>query len=307
MLTTPIIRCLSQQLPGSEIHFVIKKSFEATLKNNPYLSKLHTFEKDVNEIYKNLKREDFDFIIDLHNNLRSTRLKLYLKKPSHTFKKLNFKKFLAVTFKKINALPDLHIVDRYFEPIEKLGLKKDEGGLDYFISKEDEINCEDVFFNKTKTNFVALVLGGSYFTKQIPVNKLIEICTQLKQPVVLFGGKDEIEVGNLLEKKFEHVRNACGKFSLNQSASIIKQSDLVITSDTGLMHIASAYNKIIYSVWGNTIPEFGMSPYKPNSENKILETKNLSCRPCSKLGHHSCPKKHFNCMNEINFKFLEEI
>jgi ADP-heptose:LPS heptosyltransferase len=67
------------------------------------------------------------------------------------------------------------------------------------------------------------------------------------------------------------------------------------------MHVAAALHKKIISVWGNTIPEFGMEPYMPHKENVILEVNELSCRPCSKLGHHQCPKKHFNCMNKIDF------
>ena len=101
--------------------------------------------------------------------------------------------------------------------------------------------------------------------------------------------------------------NACGNLTINESASVIQQSDWVITSDTGLMHIASALGKKIISVWGNTIPEFGMSPYLPRVENKILEIKNLKCRPCSKLGYKKCPKGHFKCMNEIDFSFVSEL
>jgi ADP-heptose:LPS heptosyltransferase len=73
------------------------------------------------------------------------------------------------------------------------------------------------------------------------------------------------------------------------------------------MHIAAAFNKKIVSIWGNTIPEFGMGPYLPNAENKLLEIKNLSCRPCSKLGYKKCPKGHFKCMNEIDTSFAKEL
>jgi len=110
-----------------------------------------------------------------------------------------------------------------------------------------------------------------------------------------------------LKKNFPSVINACGIFSIQQSASVIARAEWVITPDTGMMHIAAAFSKKIISVWGNTIPEFGMGPYKPNAENKIVEMKNLSCRPCSKLGYEQCPKGHFKCMNEIDFSFLKNI
>jgi ADP-heptose:LPS heptosyltransferase len=89
------------------------------------------------------------------------------------------------------------------------------------------------------------------------------------------------------------------KLRINQSASLVKSARLVISNDTGLMHIAAAFHKKILSVWGNTSPELGMFPYLPSEGSEILEVKGLSCRPCSKLGFHACPKKHFRCMLDI--------
>ena len=154
---------------------------------------------------------------------------------------------------------------------------------------------------------MALVVGGSYYTKKIPLNKLIQICQVINFPIIILGGKEDKQIGDDLQKQFPDLINTCGQFSINESASIIKQAEWVITSDTGLMHIASAYNKKIISIWGNTIPEFGMSPYLPNPNNKLLEIKNLECRPCSKLGYKSCPKAHFRCMNDIDFSIIGEI
>ena len=307
VLTTPVIRCAKQQLIGAEIHFVTKEAFKDTLIHNPYIDKLITFKNDITEIYQELKTEKYDVVIDLHKNLRSLRLKQFLKTKSYSFDKLNFKKFLAVNFKLKNSLPNKHIVERYFEASVNIGVKSDGKGLDYFLNDNEKVNCSDLFFKSASTKFIALVVGGSYFTKQIPINKLNEICKNSKLPIVLMGGKSDIIIADELKKTFPEVMNACGNFSLNQSASIISQAEWVITSDTGLMHIAAAFNKKIISVWGNTIPEFGMGPYLPNAENKILEIKDLNCRPCSKLGHKKCPKGHFKCMNEIDFGFITEM
>ena len=307
VLTTPVIRCAKQQLIGTEIHFVTKEAFKDTLSHNPYIDKLITFKNDISEIYEELKTEKYDVIIDLHKNLRSLRLKQFLKTKSYSFDKLNFKKFLAVNFKLKNSLPNKHIVERYFEAIVNIGVKSDGKGLDYFLNEKDKVNCSDLFFESQPTKFIALVVGGSYFTKQIPINKLIEICNNSTLPIILLGGKSDKLIADELQKNFPHIINTCGLFSLNQSASIISQAEWVITSDTGLMHIAAAFNKKIISVWGNTIPEFGMGPYLPNAENKILEIKNLNCRPCSKLGYKKCPKGHFKCMNEIDFGFINSL
>lgn len=299
VLTTPVIRCCKQQIKNAEIHFVTKSSFKSTLEHNPNIDKLITFDKDFTEALPQLKKENYDFVIDLHNNLRSTRLKLALGKKSSTFKKLNVKKWLAVNLKSKTALPDIHIVQRYLEAAAPLGVKDDGKGLDYFISEKDSVVLSTINQN-LKNGFVALVVGGSYFTKKIPANKLIEICNNSKLPVVLMGGKEDSNIAEQVISKTKNTFNTCGKFSLNQSASIIQQSSYVVTSDTGLMHIAAAFGKKIFSLWGNTIPEFGMYPYKPGEGSKILEVKDLKCRPCSKLGYHKCPKGHFKCMNEID-------
>lgn len=281
------------------MHVVCKEVFKTVLQNNPYVDKLITFTKDINEVTDLLKKENYDQVIDLHNNLRSQRLKLALNKNSFTFKKLNVKKWLAVTLKKKSVLPNVHIVERYLEAAAPLGIKNDGKGLDYFLDEKDNVNIASISENLTK-GFVALVVGGSYYTKKIPANKLIEICDRSILPLILLGGKDDLSVAEEVISKTKNTINGCGRFSINQSASIIQQSNYVVTSDTGLMHIASAFGKKIFSLWGNTIPEFGMHPYKPAEGSKILEVKDLSCRPCSKLGFDKCPKGHFKCMQEID-------
>lgn len=304
VLTTPVIRCLKQQLSAVEIHYVTRQSFSSVLNANPYIDKLHTFKEDISEIYEQLKNEKFDLLIDLHKNLRSLRLKQQLKVKSYAFDKLNFKKFLAVNFKLIRSLPEKHIVQRYLETLVPLGIKNDNKGLDYFLEKRDQVDASHLFFNGKKEKFIALVVGGSYYTKKIPVSKLREICRIASLPIVAMGGKEDAVIAEELQKEFPKLINACGKFSLNQSASLVQQSEWVITSDTGLMHIASAFDKKIISVWGNTIPEFGMGPYLPREENKIVEVEGLSCRPCSKLGYKKCPKGHFKCMNDQDVSFV---
>ncbi len=305
VLTTPVIRCLKMQLPNADIHFVTKKMFSEVLMHNPYINKLHTFKNDVSEIYSELKSEKYDYVIDLHKNLRSLRLKQQLKTKNFSFNKINLRKFAAVNFKMLKSLPSKHIVDRYFEAVASLNVVSDGKGLDYFLSENDNIDVNKKYFNNAKTEFSALVIGGSYYTKQIPLLKLEEICEKIKMPIILVGSEADKKTAELLIAKFPHLINACGIYSINQSASIIQQSNLVITSDTGLMHIAAAFNKRIISLWGNTIPEFGMGPYMPNNENMILEVKNLGCRPCSKLGFTKCPKGHFKCMMDIDFSVVE--
>ncbi len=305
VLTSPVVRCLKQQLIGAEIHFLTKEPFKEILLNNPHINRVFSFQSNVKEVLKKLKAEKYDLIIDLHHNLRSLRVKRALATPAVSFNKLNWQKWLKVNFK-LDHLPRVHIVERYLAAVKHLGVKDDGKGLDFFISPKDHVAIKSAY-PKLQSGFYALVIGGSYYTKQIPLNKLEEICQLSPRPLVLLGGKDDARLAEKLALQFPgKVMNACGKYNLHQSASFLQQADKVISSDTGLMHIAAAFKKNIVSIWGNTIPEFGMYPYLPGPKSKILEVKNLSCRPCSKLGYASCPKGHFRCMKDIEVKEVFE-
>ncbi|MFN3489230.1 MAG: glycosyltransferase family 9 protein [Emticicia sp.] len=290
VLTTPVIRCIKTQYPDAEVHFATKKQFKVLVENNPYIDKYYLLEKSLNSFIKTLQSEDYDYIIDLHNNLRTSIIKLRLGKKSFSFDKLNFKKWLLVNLK-INQMPDVHIVDRYLETVESLGIKNDLKGLDYFIPEKDKVQIND--------SYVAYAIGGQHFTKKLPTKKIIEVCQKIDGKIMLLGGKEDSPAAEEIEKALGNkIINACGKYNLNQSASLVQQADYIITHDTGLMHIASALKKKVISIWGNTVPEFGMYPYL--TEFTIIENKELSCRPCSKIGYTQCPKGHFKCMNELH-------
>jgi heptosyltransferase-2 len=138
-------------------------------------------------------------------------------------------------------------------------------------------------------------------TKKLTLEKITSLCLEINHPIILLGGQGDTESGNqVVSDVGDKVFNACGKYNINQSASLVRQSMLILTHDTGLMHIAAAFKKKITSVWGSTIPEFGMYPYLPDPVSEIIEIKDLPCRPCSKLGYKKCPKGHFKCINEID-------
>ncbi len=298
VLTTPVMRCLKLQLPNAEVHFATKKSYKTIVESNPYIDKLHLLEASDNELIACLKAEKFDFIIDLHHNIRTLKIKFLLGVKSFSFDKLNWQKWLLVNLK-VNKMPTLHIVDRYLKTIESFGVKNDTAGLDYFIPEKD------FFPISIKEKFAVYAIGGQYFTKKLPLTKMVELVKTIKIPIFLVGGPEDFDQAELLKKELSAdfwpgiVINTCGKCNLNQSASIIAQSDIVYTHDTGMMHVAAALKKKVISIWGNTIPEFGMYPYATDYE--VVENKNLSCRPCSKIGFDHCPKGHFKCMTELVF------
>jgi ADP-heptose:LPS heptosyltransferase len=298
VLTSPVVRCLKSQFPEAEIQYLTKKRNFDLIQANPYIDKIHLFGDSISETIRDLKAENFDYIIDLHNNLRSLRVKFALNTKSLSFNKLNIRKFLFTRFK-INSMPEGHIVDRNLETLQLFNITNDGKGLDHFIPKEDEFQI-DLLPESFTNGYVALVLAGTYSTKRMPVGKYRQLISRSGLPFVLLGGKSERSLAAaILEWNTGNVVDYTGKLGINQSASVVKNARLVISNDTGLMHIAAAYHKKILSVWGNTSPELGMYPYLPGTGSEILEVKGLSCRPCSKLGYQQCPKKHFRCMNDL--------
>jgi ADP-heptose:LPS heptosyltransferase len=302
VLTTPVIRGLKKQM-GAEVHYLTKSNFQEVLAANPYIDQIHLLNHtNWSEIVSKLKAEKFDYIIDLHHNIRTLKLKLALGVKAFSFDKLNIQKWLLVNLK-INRMPALHIVDRYLACVKSIGVNKDLQGLDYFIGTNDEVSLSSLPL-AFQNGYIGLVIGAQHFTKRLPKEKLNVLLQRLTQPVVILGGPTDAELAEELSKKAPNrIFNACGKYNLNQSASLVKQAQKIICNDTGLMHIAAAFQKEIHLLWGNTIPAFGMGPYA--IENAYhYEVPHLNCRPCSKIGFQQCPKGHFHCMNQQDIKKL---
>ncbi len=305
VLTTPLIRCLKKQVPDAEVHFLTKKSFTNIVESNPYIDKIITLGNDWNTMIDALKTEQYDYIIDLHHNLRTLRIKRTLKVKSFSFDKLNIQKWL-LTALKINVLPKLHIVDRNLSTLSSFGVLNDGKGLDYFIPDKDKVKDKDIPASH-HFGYIGIVIGAALETKKLPVHRLKELCSKINYPIILLGGPEDKANGDVIAATDDiKIYNSCGKFNLNESADLVRRSKLIITHDTGLMHIAAALKKPIVSIWGNTVPDFGMTAYYGN--NTITDTRfevtSLSCRPCSKIGYKQCPKKHFKCMELQNIDLI---
>jgi ADP-heptose:LPS heptosyltransferase len=313
ILTTPVIRCLKQQVPDAEIHYLTKSNYNSIIATNPYIDKAHYLEENIDNVIRELRELNFDYIIDLHHNLRSLKVKRALETKSISFKKLNIEKWIYVN-SKINVLPKIHIVERYMQTLERFKVKNDGRGLDYFIPETERVKEKDIPASHL-AGYIGIVIGAALNTKKYPTHKLKMLCETIDHPVVLMGGMEDADEGDRIASLDPiKIYNSCGKFSLNESADLIRRAKLIVTNDTGLMHIAAAFKRPIISLWGNTVPEFGMYPYygenflkqNPNPFD-VVEVKGLICRPCSKIGYDKCPKGHFKCMEQIMVNQLLEV
>ena len=315
VFTTPAIRAAKQQLPGVEIHFLTKPSMKAVTEANPYIDYFHYLEKDLGSTIDALKKLQFDYVIDLHKNFRTFKIKHALGVKAMTYKKLSWQKLL-LTKLHLNCMPKRHIVDRCLDTLSPLGIVNDGKGLDYFIPNTIQL-ANDSIPKSHQNGYIALVIGASFATKKLPIEKLQALCMLLKYPVVLVGGKEDTLEGEAVAKVDPvKIFNGCGKFSLHESALLVQQSKTVISHDTGFLYIACAFHKKTVAIWGATAPALQVEPYYPTSNIGASSTAshndnisevyfnaivpNLPCQPCSNYGSKKCPQGHFACMQHQN-------
>jgi ADP-heptose:LPS heptosyltransferase len=301
VLTTPVVRCLTQQIPNAVIHFCTERPYQSIVEYSPFITQAHFIDQSLYKLIKELRTEQFDYVIDLQNTFLTSLIKAALGSRSYSIEKQSFREWLYVRWK-VNAMTDQHIVDRYMATVLPLGVENDGLGLDYFIPYKDEVETD--WLPKThQSGFVAYAIGGQSPTRRLPVLRMIELCLKINFPIVLLGDKSDRKRGDEIVQAIGErlIYNACGHFNLNQSASLLQQARVVFSHDTGLMHIAAAFHKKVYSIWGSTTPQFGFYPYK--TPHVRLETPGLGCRPCAATNSGNCPMKHFKCMNNLPFDF----
>ena len=301
VLTSPVIRCLKTQVLGAEIHYLTNRVCEPVVADNPCIDRCFYLDTNPLQLIGQLRAERYDYIIDLQNDTRTALLKLLVATRSISYDAIRWQTRLMTRWK-INVLPNLHIVDRFMATVAPFGVQNDGKGLDYFIPYKDQVEA-DWLPQTHRHGYVAVVIGADRTTRRLPTPRLVDLCRKINYPIVLLGGKADASVGGTIELAVGSrlVYNACGKYNPNQLASLIAGSRIVFSHDADLMHVAAAFRKKIYSIWGSSTPLFGRYPYK--TPFLILENNGLSCRPCSATGHDRCPLGHFKCLTELSFDF----
>ena len=300
VLTSPVYRCLKLKYPEIEIHVLVKSNFAFIHSENPYINKIWETAGSGLELLKELQNESFDFVADLQNNRKSNALVDALKVTSQKLEKHNIKKWFQVVFN-IRSIQIPHIVERYIQVFHSLRLELDDEGLDFFLPKENEFAGELIHSGEAHENTLVLVVGGAHEGKKWSSERFQDLLRLLQdQHVVLIGGKED-------EYPFELSKNQVnliGKCSVFESAYIIANSGLVITGDTGMMHIAAALKRNIISLWGCTTPSLGMHVFRGkgiagvNLHSVTIQSKR-TLRPCSKLGNRCKYGMNNKCIDVI--------
>jgi heptosyltransferase-2 len=300
LLTSPLLRIIKTQEPGSEIHFAVKAQYADLIQNNPNVSKVHLVQNDatlhqLENLRRQLLQESFDSTLDLHNNFRSIYLRKGTAKKIKVIRKEVFKRALLVKMR-LNFFSNVRSVAlKYAQVYDKniITVPSPEIFFEREATQKANILWKKVSHDKRK--FVFFCPGAKHFTKRWPLEYWIELTEKISNEnhVVLIGGEDDAKVCGAIAENAA-VINFCGKLTLLESAAMLPYADVVITNDSFLLHAANAVGRKIVAIFGSTVREFGFFPY--GADDKIMEITGLNCRPCSHIGRQYCPKKHFKCM-----------
>lgn len=305
VLTSPVVKALDNA--GYEVHYLVKDVFVPMLTPNPHISKTWSFKGEFTRLIHQLKEEGFNYVVDLHNNYRSKRIKSALKIKAFTLVKPRLKMWLLTNLR-VNLIKTRHIVYRFLDVIAPLSLETDNVNPEFYFSEKLDSKAQHL---DLPDQYIVICISAAFKTKTIPDDKIMGIIKAFEGHIVLLGGKEDIirseQIMSSLNRK---PINFVGKTDIELSAYIISKAQIVVTGDTGMMHISAALNRPTVAVFGSTHPVLGYTPFGIEGKDHIqlVENTDLNCRPCTKQGKHKCPKGHFKCMNEIRTeKIIEKI
>jgi heptosyltransferase-2 len=309
ILTTPLIRCLRAAFPNAQIDFLVKKEFAEVLSGNPHINNIITFDKSANRAELRRIRMEviftrYSMIFDIQKNIRSMLIGVGAKTGVTGFSKKLLARELLIRFKKNIYKEVKPVYLRYFEAVETLGVTYDGKGTEVFPSDQDVSLVETVLKQNNITEVTPLLViapGAQWENKRWPAEKFAKaadiLCSKTKAKVVLIGGVADGETCKMVQNSLKSQSlNLAGKLSLMGSAAMLGKAALVLTNDTGMLHMAQAMKTPVVAIYGPTTRELGFFPLPEKSRVAEIE---IHCRPCTQKGLHHCPEKHFRCMGEI--------
>ncbi len=277
---------------GFEIDFLTFKPFDQLFKYDYRIKNLIAVEKkdlkSIKDIYKFAKSlKNYDYILDLHSNLRSTLISIFSGIKTIKYKKEGLKRRLGV----LN--PEFNVIKAYLEPLKKLGITNLEKYRPRLILKEDEIQKVKPLLPE---NFISLGTGARYVPKIYPFyNKVAELLIEKGFNVVLVGSKEDKEKDkNVYPKQVIDLR---GKLSLRESIAVISQGILTISNDSAIAHMSRAVGVPVLVIYGATHPYFGFAPLQDEGSYIF---KGLECQPCDVHGKKECKRKDLACLTTVS-------
>jgi heptosyltransferase-2 len=305
VLTFPITRAIHSWQEEAEIHFLTKPQFAPLFTYHPFVKRVIYKTASVNNVISLLKKEHYDYVVDLHAKLSSFIVKKRIgASKTATYRKHHFYRWLMAHTRFGKKLsPIRSTVDLYASALDRLGIPFSvDHQLELFLPPSPESVIAK--FDLPATQFrVAIVPGAAHPTKQYPLEYYYELIRLIRSNdgahIVLLGNSDEKKLTESLAKDYSstEVTDLAGKTDVMELACVLQSADIVISGDCGPMHVAAALEKPQIAIFGSTHPMLGFAPL---NRKAIILQKDLACRPCTLHGREQCPQKHFRCMKDIS-------
>jgi ADP-heptose:LPS heptosyltransferase len=247
-----LVRCLKKQLPACEIHYTTYDKYLPAIAHNPYITRYFLLAHSHELLLEELKAEEYDYVIDLENNSFSHSLCDLFPGAKKCFTPAG-NRFAGSVYRLtgIDLFPRMHEAKHFLHTIRSLEVKDDGAGLEYFISQGDETRKDDVPASH-HAGFISCVIGHGEEMEggQWPVDKWKEFCKVIDHPVILIGEKANAALAQEIRSPDPvKIYSACGKFSLNEMADLIRKSKLVAGTSSSWIQLAAAYKRPV--VWWN--------------------------------------------------------
>jgi len=306
LLASPFLRQTRKRYPKAQIDFLVKQKYSSLVSANPHIDRIIQLGPDnLFKLIKSLTSEKYDYVFDLHNNVRSRiiRSQLDAKTSSH-IRKNKIAQQLFVRFKITRYYKTEPIPRRYLAVGRVAGIEDDKKGLEFYWDRPSETRIDSYLMgipNDEKKMLIAIAPGAGFYTKRWPIDyyaELIEILRKKYQAYFLvLGDQCDHELGKKLHAGRQFVINLTSKVDLMEAGALLSNCRLAITNDSGIMHMAAAVGTPVTAIFGSSVKQFGFFPYRAKS--CVVENNGLKCRPCSHIGRSDCPQGHFKCMLEL--------
>ncbi len=315
VLTSPLLRLLRIRYPLAQIDVLVKSVYADLVRFNPNLTNVLEMRRgdwaELQMLVNQIQSERYDLLVDLHNSLRSRYIRVLAKaKRRVVIDKRVLARFALVKFKLNWYGSVVPVADRYLETCAPFGIQDDGKGLEMFIPDQTIETMATTMSKYRLTRFrnvIGFAPAAKHGTKRWLPERFSGLGTQLvnehQAKILVFGGKEDVTYCNDIAQMInmqvgaQAAESVAGEFSIIETAAALDYCTLVVSNDTGIMHLAQARGRNLVAIFGSTVKEFGFFPTSPNS--RVIERSDVPCRPCSHIGRAGCPKGHFACMSAI--------
>ena len=305
LLTTPLLRAIRTRHPGARIAVLTKAAYAPLLSHNPHVSEVLDVAPDEGmlAIARRIRSVRYTHMLDLHGSLRSRALRRLAPGPWRSYDKRTVERTVLITTKHDRYREHVPIAERYFEAAKDLEVEPDGGPPDFFVS--EEADCRAAQHLGTlglggERPLVAIAPGAAHETKRWPIEHWIELVRRITATgadVVVLGGPDDAGAARtIVDAAGDNVGGVAGLLGLQETGAVIRRAEVLISGDTGVMHMATGVGTPVVALFGPTVRQFGFFPYR--SPAAVVELE-LPCRPCSAHGTRRCPLGHHHCMRRI--------